>query len=161
MQAWGKTMQSTHRTGAPTYQVMALFADAALTFGLARGATFADLADRVDQLGERHIGLPKAIYLKLRMARGLAAEPPLQLEPPVSRRRRLGRRGRGQNANQEDSIMPSRTIPDRKPTVDVAEYDLAKSRKEQLKHHGEEKSGKKDGYRTGNEAEVDGASPTG
>ena len=62
-------MQSTYREGTPTYQVMALFADAALSFGLTKGATFADLADRVDQLGERHIGMPKAIYLKFAMTR--------------------------------------------------------------------------------------------
>ena len=57
--------------------------------------------------------------------------------------------------------MQSRGTPDRKPAGDAVEYNLAKSRKEQLKHHGEEKTGKKDGYRTGNEAEVDGAGPTG
>lgn len=57
--------------------------------------------------------------------------------------------------------MQSPKTPDRKPTANVVEYDLARSRAEQLKHHGEEKSGKKDGYRTGNEAEVDGAGPTG
>jgi hypothetical protein len=60
-------MQSTHQAGTPTYRVMALFADAVLSFGLAKGATFADLADRVDQLGKRHIGMPRAIYLKFRM----------------------------------------------------------------------------------------------
>jgi hypothetical protein len=57
--------------------------------------------------------------------------------------------------------MQSPKTLDRKPTADVIEYDLSRSRAEQLKHHGEEKSGKKDGYRTGNEAEVAGAGPVG
>ena len=62
-------MQSTHRARMPTNQVTALFADSALSFRLANGATFADLADRLDHLGEQHIGMPKAIYLKFHMAR--------------------------------------------------------------------------------------------
>ena len=60
----------------PTNQVTALFADNALSFRLANGATFADLADRLDHLadrldhlGEQHIGMPKAIYMKFHMAR--------------------------------------------------------------------------------------------
>jgi hypothetical protein len=60
----------------PTNQVMALFGDSALSFTLANGATFADLADRLDHLadrldhlGEQHIGMPKAIYLKFHTAR--------------------------------------------------------------------------------------------
>ena len=58
-------MQSTDRAGLPTNQVMALFADGSNSFSLSKGATFADLADRLDHLGERHIGRPTAIYLKV------------------------------------------------------------------------------------------------
>jgi hypothetical protein len=61
-------MQSNRRAGKPSSQVMALFADSALSFGLPKGATLADLADRLDRLGERHIGMPTAIYLQFRMA---------------------------------------------------------------------------------------------
>lgn len=57
----------TRRGRLATYQVMALFADNALSFGLSTGATFADLADRLEQLGERHMGMPTAIYLKRRI----------------------------------------------------------------------------------------------
>jgi hypothetical protein len=57
-------MQSTHRTRMPAYQVEALYNHSALSFVLATGATFADLADRLDRLGERHIGTPTAIYPK-------------------------------------------------------------------------------------------------
>jgi hypothetical protein len=39
--AWSKTMQTTHRTTIPANRVMALFSDRALSFSLARGATFA------------------------------------------------------------------------------------------------------------------------
>jgi hypothetical protein len=68
-------MQSKCRAAVPTYQVMALFADSALSFGLSNGATFADLADRLGQLGERHVGMPTAIYLKSSMTRQPAAAP--------------------------------------------------------------------------------------
>ena len=57
--------------------------------------------------------------------------------------------------------MQSQGMPDSKSTVDVADYDLAKSREKQLKRHAEELSGKKDGYRTGNTSEFDSAGPTG
>jgi hypothetical protein len=45
--------------------VTALFAGSAISFALSPGATFADLADRLDNLGDRHPGTPKAVYLKL------------------------------------------------------------------------------------------------
>ena len=57
--------------------------------------------------------------------------------------------------------MPSQGMPDQRSTVDVPEFDPAKSREAQLKHHGEEKRGKKDGYRTGDTTQVDDAGPTG
>jgi hypothetical protein len=36
------------------------FEDGALSFVLSKGATFEDLADRLDRLGERHYGKPVA-----------------------------------------------------------------------------------------------------
>lgn len=48
---------------------MAVFAHSALSFALSDGATLADLADRLDQLGERHTGLPTAIYCTFGMTR--------------------------------------------------------------------------------------------
>ena len=57
----------------------------------------------------------------------------------------------------EERDMPSQGMPDRKTTVDVAEYDLAASRAKQLKQQGEEK----DGYRTCDTTELDGAGLTG
>ncbi len=62
-------MHTTHRTTAPANQVMALFADRARSFSLARGATFADLAARLDDPGEWHTEPPQAIYLKFGAAR--------------------------------------------------------------------------------------------
>nr|WP_294507905.1 hypothetical protein [uncultured Rhodopila sp.] len=46
-------------------EVTALFAGSAISFDLSPGATFAELADRLDNLGDRHPGTPKAVYLKL------------------------------------------------------------------------------------------------
>jgi hypothetical protein len=43
---------------------MALFADRALSFGLPRNATFAELAERLDDLCEWHTGTPTAISLR-------------------------------------------------------------------------------------------------
>jgi hypothetical protein len=51
-------------TQAEPHQVMALFSGSALSFNLSKGATLADLADRLDCLSERHIGLPTAIFMK-------------------------------------------------------------------------------------------------
>jgi hypothetical protein len=59
-------MQDLHRIEILTNQVMALFAGSALSFNLPNGATFADLADRLDDLSERHDGAPTAVYLKFR-----------------------------------------------------------------------------------------------
>jgi hypothetical protein len=44
------------------------FADGPLSFLLAKNATFEDLADRLERLGERHRGKPIAIDVKLRAA---------------------------------------------------------------------------------------------
>jgi hypothetical protein len=61
-------MQSTYEASAETNRVVALYAGSALSFGLSKTATFADLADRVERLGERHIGTPTAIYMKFSMS---------------------------------------------------------------------------------------------
>jgi hypothetical protein len=62
-------MQKTHQTTIPANQVMALFADRVRSFSLARGATFADLADRLDQPGGWDTDMPQAISLKFGAAR--------------------------------------------------------------------------------------------
>jgi len=53
----------------PANQVMALFADRALSFSLSKDVTFAEFADRLDRLGEWHTGMPTAVYLKFGAAR--------------------------------------------------------------------------------------------
>ena len=57
----------------PESQVMALFADRVLLFPLSKGATLADLADRLERLDEWHTGLPTAVYLKFGIATSRAA----------------------------------------------------------------------------------------
>ena len=84
-------MQRTRQAGTPIYQVMALFADAAPFFRLPKGATFGDLAGRVDQLGERHVGMPMAIYLKFRIAHRPAVEHPSGYEPDLLRDQKVVR----------------------------------------------------------------------
>jgi hypothetical protein len=46
-------------------RVTAIFQDSRLSFDLARGATFAQLAERLSGLGEAHGGLP--LFLELRV----------------------------------------------------------------------------------------------
>ena len=58
-------LPTDHRTRLPTNEVVALFADSSVSFRLSVAATFADLADRLDRLGERHMGVPMAVYLKI------------------------------------------------------------------------------------------------
>ncbi len=45
--------------------VSALFAGSEISFTLSDGATFADLADSLDQLGKRNLGRALAINLRL------------------------------------------------------------------------------------------------
>jgi hypothetical protein len=59
-------MQSTHIITPPANQVSALFADRALSFDLTKGATFAELAERLSDMCEWHTGAPTAISLKFR-----------------------------------------------------------------------------------------------
>jgi hypothetical protein len=49
-------------------RVTVAFADGPLSFLLSKDATFEDLADRLDRLGERHHGKPIAISVKLAAA---------------------------------------------------------------------------------------------
>ncbi len=62
-------MHSSQPAASRPNQVMALFADSALSFDLPKEATFADLAERLDYLGGHHIGTPMAVYLKFSMAK--------------------------------------------------------------------------------------------
>jgi hypothetical protein len=57
-------MEHTYEASMQTNQVTALYVDSALSFKLSKTATFADLADRLDSLGDRHNGTPTAVYLK-------------------------------------------------------------------------------------------------
>jgi len=57
-------MQKASQTTIPANQVMALFADRVSSFSLPRGATFADLAERLVHSGGWHTDMPQAIYLK-------------------------------------------------------------------------------------------------
>jgi hypothetical protein len=45
----------TDRARMRTNRVMALVGDRTISFSLSEGAKFADLADRLDHLGKRHI----------------------------------------------------------------------------------------------------------
>jgi hypothetical protein len=62
-------MQQPDQTTIPAHQVMALFADRVRSFSLARGATFADLAESLTHSGGWCTDMPQAIYLKFGAAR--------------------------------------------------------------------------------------------
>jgi len=53
---------ATHRPHPP--HVMALFKDGADSFLLSRGATLAELAEFIDELGSRHSGAPVAVNVQ-------------------------------------------------------------------------------------------------
>jgi len=53
---------ATHRLHPP--QVRALFNDGADSFLLSRGATLAELAEFIDELGSRHGGAPVAVNVQ-------------------------------------------------------------------------------------------------
>jgi hypothetical protein len=61
-------MQSIYEAAAQTNRVTALYADRALSFNLPKTATFAELADRLDSLGDRSDATPTAIYMKFSMS---------------------------------------------------------------------------------------------
>jgi hypothetical protein len=58
-------MQSIQGSETPSSRVSALFANTEVSFSLSKGATFADLADSFDLLGDRGLGRALAIYLRL------------------------------------------------------------------------------------------------
>ena len=62
-------MQKASQTTIPANQVMALFADRVRSFSLARGATFADLAECLTHSGDWCTDMPQAIYLTFGAAR--------------------------------------------------------------------------------------------
>ena len=63
-----ETMLNIHNDGSSPSRVTVTFADGALSFMLSEDATFEDLADRLDRLGERRHGKPVAIEVKLAAA---------------------------------------------------------------------------------------------
>ena len=62
------TMLNIHNDGSSPSRVTVTFADGARSFMLSEDATFEDLADRLDRLGERRHGKPVAIEVKLAAA---------------------------------------------------------------------------------------------
>ena len=61
-------MLNIHRDESRPSSVTVAFEKGALSFMLSKDATFEDLADRLDRLGERHFGKPVAIAVKLAAA---------------------------------------------------------------------------------------------
>ena len=54
-----------NKTAQKPNRVTAVFQDSRLSFDLARGATLAQLAERLGRLGEVHGGLPLSIELRV------------------------------------------------------------------------------------------------
>jgi hypothetical protein len=71
-------MLNIHHDESRPSRVTVAFEDGALSFMLSKDATFEDLADRLDRLGERHHRKPVAIEVKL------AVESVAQRRPLVS-----------------------------------------------------------------------------
>ena len=61
-------MLNIHHDESRPNRVTVAFEDGALSFMLSKDATFEDLADRLDRLGERHHGKPVIIEVKLAAA---------------------------------------------------------------------------------------------
>jgi hypothetical protein len=61
-------MLNIHPDQSRPSRVTVAFEDGALSFMLSKDATFEDLADRLDRLGERHHRKPVAIEVKLAVA---------------------------------------------------------------------------------------------
>jgi hypothetical protein len=61
-------MLNIHHVEWQHSRVTVAFADGPLSFLLSKGATFEDLADRLQHLGERHRGKPITIDVKLAAA---------------------------------------------------------------------------------------------
>jgi hypothetical protein len=60
-----ETILNIYNDGSSPSRVTVTFADGALSFMLSEDATFEDLADRLNRLGERNHGKPVAIEVKL------------------------------------------------------------------------------------------------
>jgi hypothetical protein len=54
-----------NKTAQKLNRVTAVFQDSRLSFDLARGATFAQLAERLAGLGEAHGGLPLSVDVRV------------------------------------------------------------------------------------------------
>jgi hypothetical protein len=54
-----------NKTTQKLNRVTAVFQDSRLAFDLARGATFAQLAERLGRLGEAHGGLPLSVDVRV------------------------------------------------------------------------------------------------
>ena len=67
-----ETMRNIHHDESRPSRVTVAFEDGALSFMLSKRATFEDLADRLDRLGERHHGKPVSIEVKLAAASALS-----------------------------------------------------------------------------------------
>jgi hypothetical protein len=69
-------MQYTSFAPTAANKVIALYADRARSFSLAKGATFADLADHLDQphIEGWHNDMPTAIHLRFAVAPQCSAE---------------------------------------------------------------------------------------
>lgn len=72
-------MQRAQPANMPTNRVMALYAGRALSLNLAKDATFAELADRLDRPDDWHTDMPMAVYLKF----GAARQPARVLQPGI------------------------------------------------------------------------------
>jgi len=55
----------SYETAQPPNRVTAVFQDAALSFEMAREATFAQLAEQLGLLGEIHGGLPLSVDIRV------------------------------------------------------------------------------------------------
>ena len=54
-----------HKTAQKPNRVIAVFHDTSLSFELARGATFAQLAEQLGRLGESHGSLPLSVDVRV------------------------------------------------------------------------------------------------
>ena len=60
-----------NKTAQKPSRVTAIFQNARLSFELARGATLAQLAERLGRLGEAHGGLPLSVDVRMPVDRAL------------------------------------------------------------------------------------------
>jgi len=60
-----------NKTAQKPSRVTAIFQNARLSFDLARGATLAQLAERLGRLGEAHGGLPLSVDVRMPVDRAL------------------------------------------------------------------------------------------